>query len=169
MLPLVMILLSDPILLTLDLMKFYNSCLIPESQYHLQCIWWEENLDINEEPELYILKTHTYGVVSSGRVLELCLEQVAEMHSENKPFHDLFLRKLYVDDGFANCKSVHDAEKLKEDCERILPAYGFKAKGYAESFKVPPSDISEEVDEEKNVDVISRLLYYGVKTLCKSK
>ena len=166
MLPLVMILLSDPILLTLDLMKFYNSCLIPESQYHLQCIWWEENLDINEEPELYILKTHTYGVVSSGRVLELCLEQVAEMHSENKPFHDLFLRKLYVDDGFANCKSVHDAEKLKEDCERILPAYGFKAKGYAESFKVPPSDISEEVDGVRTVGTIG-LIWIPQKDVLK--
>ena len=27
-------------------------------------------------------------------------------------------------------------------------------------------DISAEVDEEKNVYVISRLIYYGVKTLC---
>ena len=27
-------------------------------------------------------------------------------------------------------------------------------------------DISAEVDDEKNVDVISRLIYYGVKTLC---
>ena len=142
MLPLVMIMLSEIILLIIDLMKFYNSCIIPESDYHLQCIWWQESLDTSKEPELYVLKTHTYGVVSSGRVLELCLEKIAEMHSENKPFHDLFMRKIYVDDGFANCKSVQDAEQLKADCETILPAYGFKAKGYAESYKVPPSDIS---------------------------
>ena len=27
-------------------------------------------------------------------------------------------------------------------------------------------DISGEVEDEKNVDVISRLIYYGVETLC---
>ena len=166
MLPLVMIMLSEPILLTLDLMKFYNSCIIPESDYHLQCIWWQESLDTSKEPELYVLKTHTYGVVSSGRVLELCLEKIAEMHSENKPFHDLFMRKIYVDDGFANCKSVQDAEQLKADCETILPAYGFKAKGYAESYKVPPSDISEEVDGVRTVGAIG-LIWIPEKDVIK--
>ena len=153
-LPLVLVLLSDPILLTLDLQKFYNSCLIPESQYHLQCIWWEEDLDITKEPELYVLKTHTYGVVSSGRILELCLEKVAEMHTDNKDFHDLFANKLYVDDAFANCKSPEHAEKLKSDCERILPTMGFTAKGYAESYKVPPEAISDNINGENTVGVI---------------
>ena len=31
------------------------------------------------------------------------------------------------------------------------------------------NDISAEVDDEKNVDVISRLFYFCVKTLCESK
>ena len=30
-------------------------------------------------------------------------------------------------------------------------------------------DISAEVEDEMNVDVISRLVYYGVKTLCLPK
>ena len=30
-------------------------------------------------------------------------------------------------------------------------------------------DISAKVDDEKNVNVISRLIFYGVKTLCLSK
>ena len=154
MLPLVMALLCDPVLMTLDLQQFYNSCLIPEDQYHLQCIWWQEELDTNKEPEIYIIKTHTYGVVSSGRVLELCLEQVAKENSDNKPFYDLFMKKLYVDDGFANCKSVADAQNLKLDCERILPEYGFKVKGYAESYKLPPPEISDEVEGSRTVGVI---------------
>ena len=31
------------------------------------------------------------------------------------------------------------------------------------------NDISAEVEDEMNVDVISRLIYYGVKTHCLSK
>ena len=155
--PLVMILLADPILLTLDLQKFYNSCIIPESQYHLQCIWWQEHLDTKKEPELYVIKTHTYGVVSSGRILELCLEEVANLHSEHKDFYDLFKRKVYVDDGFANCKTLLHAEKLKKDCERILPKMGFKAKGYAESYCVPPPEISDEIDGRRTVGTIGMI------------
>ena len=152
-----MILLADPILLTLDLQKFYNSCIIPESQYHLQCIWWQEHLDTKKEPELYVIKTHTYGVVSSGRILELCLEEVANLHSENKDFYDLFKRKVYVDDGFANCKTLLHAAKLKQDCERILPKMGFKAKGYAESYCVPPPEISDEIDGRRTVGTIGMI------------
>ena len=38
---------------------------------------------------------------------------------------------------------------------------------YVKQVEVKQSDdISAEVDDEKNVDVIIRLIYYGVKTLC---
>ena len=131
LLPLALVLRRDQYLLTLDISKFYNSCKIPESQYHFQCLWWEDELDPEKEPELFIIKTHTYGVISSGRVLELCLLKMAEMNSDNEAFSSLFKNKTYVDDSFANCKTLSEAETLKRDCERILPEMGFKAKGYA--------------------------------------
>ena len=38
---------------------------------------------------------------------------------------------------------------------------------YVKQVEVKQSDdISGEVEDEKNVDVISRLIYYGVKNLC---
>ena len=38
---------------------------------------------------------------------------------------------------------------------------------YVKQVEVKQSnDISAEVDDEKNVDVISRLIYYSVETLC---
>ena len=41
---------------------------------------------------------------------------------------------------------------------------------YVKQVEVKQSDdISGEVEDEKNVDVISRLIYYGVKTICLSK
>ena len=38
-----------------------------------------------------------------------------------------------------------------------------------EEYAKQSDDISAEVDDEKNVDVIIRLIYYGVQTLCQSK
>ena len=157
LLPLILVLLSDPILLTLDLQKFFNSCLIPKYQYHLQCVWWNEDLDPKKEPEIYILKTHTYGMASSSRVLEVCLQKVAEMHSEEKDFHDLFTKKLYVDDAFANCNTPKQAEELRNTCEKILPKKGFKVKGYAESYKCPPANISEVKDGVRTIGVIGMI------------
>ena len=38
---------------------------------------------------------------------------------------------------------------------------------YVKQVEVKQSnDISAEVDDEKNVDVISRLIYYSVETIC---
>ena len=157
LLPLALVLRRDQYLLTLDISKFYNSCKIPESQYHFQCLWWEDELDPEKEPELFIIKTHTYGVISSGRVLELCLLKMAEMNSDNEAFSSLFKNKTYVDDSFANCKTLSEAETLKRDCERILPEMGFKAKGYAISYENPPRDISDEVDGELAVGTIGMI------------
>ena len=157
LLPLLMTLTADPILLTLDLQKFYNSAKLPESHYHLQCVWWQEDLDENVPPELYVLKTHTYGVISSGRILELCLEKLATANLKNTPFHRLFTKTVYVDDAFANCKDVCHAEQLMEDCKRILPKYGFTAKGYAQSYVKPPDEISEQNEEDATVSAVGMI------------
>ena len=165
LLPLLMTLTADSVLLTLDLQKFYNSAKIPESHYHLQCVWWQENLDETVPPELFILKTHTYGVVSSGRVLELCLEKLAQANKNNLPFHRLFTKTVYVDDAFSNCRSELHAEELKRDCEKILPKYGFKAKGYAQSYIAPPKEISEDHDGLKSVGAIGMIWIPETDTL----
>ena len=157
LLPLLMTLTADPVLLTLDLQKFYNSAKLPDSHYHLQCVWWQQDLDESIPPELYVLKTHTYGVVSSGRILELCLEKLAQANIHNTPFHRLFTKTVYVDDAFASCRSKQDAEKLIEDCKEILPRYGFTAKGYAQSYVRPAEEISEMSEGLPTVSAVGML------------
>ena len=157
LLPLILVLLQDSILMTMDLKKFYNSCLIPKSHYHLQCIWWSDDLKPEQKPELYVLKTHIYGMVSSSRVLELCLDKVAELNIHNKNFHKLISEHLYVDDGFANCKSSAEAEELRKDTETILSSYGFAVKGFAQSYIEPPTNISDTNNGHRTVGVIGMI------------
>ena len=157
LLPLALVLVRDPILLTMDIQKFYNSCIIPTNNYHLQCMFWQPELDEHETPEIYILKTHTYGMTSSSRVLEVCLERIAQMHSHNKKFYSLLMNNTYVDDGFANCLSHKEAIDLMNYCEETLPQYGFQIKGYAQSYIHPPDSISENLDGEKIVMAIGMI------------
>ena len=157
MLPLVLAMIIDPILVTADLHKFYNSCLIPPSQYHLQCVYWNESLDPNEEPSLYVLTTHFYGLASSGRILEMCLDRVADMHKENKLFYNLLKNKTYVDDLVCNLKTEEEADKIIEDCKSILYETGFKVKGFARSFRQPEDTISEKCNEHRMVSALGMI------------
>ena len=154
MLPLILAMIIDPILVTADLHKFYNSCLIPPSQYHLQCVYWNQSLDPTVEPSLYVLTTHFYGLASSGRILEMCLDKVADMHKENKLFYNLLKNKTYVDDLVCNLKTEEEADKIIEDCESILNKTGFKVKGFARSFKKPDDTISEKCNEHMMVSAL---------------
>ena len=157
LLPLALILVKDPILLTMDIQKFYNSCSIPTYHYHLQCILWQHDLDPMEPPEIYILKTHTYGLTSSSRVLEVCLEKIAKMYSWNDQFHSLLMNKTYVDDAFGNCSSHEEAINLMNFCEKVLPKHGFFIKGYTQSYCNPPDNIAEYIDGQKIVMAIGMI------------
>ena len=159
MLPLTLAMLIDPILVTLDLSKFYNSVLIPKSQYHLQCVFWNENLDPDNPPEIFILTTHFYGLASSGRILEMCLEKTAELHKDKELFHRVFTTQVYVDDIFANCQTSAEADQIKHDCNTILPKMGFKIKGFGESYKEPDNSISEIIDGEKSVPTLGMIWF----------
>ena len=61
-----------------------------------------------------------------------------------------------------NCDTTKDDNKVETE-PNVYDQY----KEYVKQEEVKQSDdISAEVDDEKNVDVISRLIYYDVKTLC---
>ena len=60
---------------------------------------------------------------------------------------------------------------IKDDIEvRTEPNAYEKFEEYVKQVELKQSDdISGKVEVEKNVDVIRRLIYYGVKTLCLRK
>ena len=61
-----------------------------------------------------------------------------------------------------NCDTTNDDMEV-ENVPNVYEQY----EKYVKQVEVKQSDaISAEVDDEKNVNVISRLIYYGVKTLC---
>ena len=154
LLPLAITMLRDPFLLTLDLQKFYNSCLIPSNQYNLQCILWEDNLDPMKEPHICVVKTHMYGLVSSARILELCLLDLANEYKDDSRFYRLFHHQLYVDDGFFNAVSTNEIDEMKQKLDDRLTPRGFLVKGYAQSFLDPPDSISVVDGDIKTVNII---------------
>ena len=156
-LPLAITMIRDPFLLTVDITKFYNSCLIPVEQYNLQCLLWQEDLNPEIEPELFIIRTHMYGVVSSGRILELCLKDIAEKNKKDIKIYDLFCHKLYVDDMFHNSVSTSEIDYMKQKLHERLTPKGFNIKGFSVSYSDPPNSISIIENDVKYVNVIGML------------
>ena len=98
-----------------------------------------------------------YGVVSSGRILELCLKDLAENHKDDIKFYDLFRHKLYVDDMFYNSISAHEVDHMKQKLHERLTPKGFNIKGFSASYSEPPSSIATIINNIKYVSIIGLL------------
>ena len=77
-------------------------------------------------------------------------------------YHQISGRSQQCDWKAYNCDATKDDMEVETE-PNVYDQY----EEYVKQVEVKQSnDISAEVDDEKNVDVISRLIYYGVKTLC---
>ena len=86
-----------------------------------------------------------YGLVSSSRILELCLKNIADQYKSDDKFYSLFKEKIYVDDGFFNSVTIEDIEIMKKKLLERLSPRGFIIKGFAQSLQSPPDAISQQI------------------------
>ena len=142
MMPAVVCLFSESYLVSFDLSKAFNSIKLDEENWNLQCIWFNNSLDPNIEPEIFCIITMTYGLASSSRILEYCLLDIAERHKDQHKFYSMMTKSRFVDDGFSGCKSLKEADMLKRKTNEILPQYGFKIKGFVQSYSKPDGNMS---------------------------
>ena len=128
--------------LAVDFQKFYNSCKLDPNHYHLQCIMWSDDLSPNKDPSTYIIKTLTYGLVSSSRQLELCAEIMAESNKSEVDFYNLIKKYRYVDDCLFSMKSKECIDNLIIKADNILSKYGMKAKAWTRNSANPDPAVS---------------------------
>ena len=134
---------SNTIGLTADLLKFYNSVKLKREFYHLQCIYWTESFDPDEEPELWVIKTLTYGLKSSSRQLEFCLQLLADENKDKKSLHQLLTKFRFVDDLMISINSKKEASELTQVTNETLKDYGLKVKAWCQSYEKPSEVVSE--------------------------
>ena len=130
-------------ILALDVSKYYNSLFLHEDHWCYQQLLWAPNFDPNEEPERYVLKCAVYGVKSSSRQLERCLEIIAEKHTSNKDLHFLLTKGKYVDDMACSLHSRERRDEMVQEVKDALAQYGMKIKGFVKNGEDPDECMSE--------------------------
>ena len=95
-----------------DVRKMYNSVLLEKRFWRFQLYWWSENLGLDAEPMIKVIKTCIYGVKCSSNQAERALRLVAEKMRDKYPMaYDTVMRDVYVDD----CISGEDTEELRAE------------------------------------------------------
>ena len=82
-----------------DIQKIYNTIKLVEDDWCYQLYLWDNNLSLDNEPKIKVIKTLIFGVKSSGNQAERGLRQTAESLKLNHPRSNEIIQKdIYVDD-----------------------------------------------------------------------
>ena len=141
--PMVLNFVHDKYGLCADLQKFYQSVHLHEDHYHLQLMWWTENMLPTDEPELYVITRITFGLKSSSQQLEHCVKLLAEENKHKPNLYRLLTKQRFVDDLMGSYSSKGIIEELIVDTDGTLSNYGMKVKAYCKSYEKPSLTVSD--------------------------
>ena len=140
--PIVISFVSKVIGLAGDLSKFYMSADLDREHYHLQCILWQEDFCVDSEPEIYIMKSLTFGLKSSSRQLEHMMDMISNEHKEEPELFNLLTLHRFVDDLLTSVPNESDAKALTDRTTEVLGQYGFSIKAWCKSYEHPSTIVS---------------------------
>ena len=129
-----------------DIEQMYNGIKLEEKHWPLQLYYWDNELKLNADPEIKVIKTATYGVRSSGNQAIVGLKKVAEYSKNEYPeAHHTLTKEIYIDDVLPKPKSTLDeCFKLADELNVVVERGGLKLKSFA--FTSIPPDPSLSTD-----------------------
>lgn len=134
--------------LSADITKMYRQILVDETQTPLQRILWRDNP--NESIQTYELLTVTYGTSPAPYLATKCLQQLANIESNNFPLGaPIVLRDFYVDNLLTGASTIKDAEIIQDQVIKLLALGGFELRQWASNDKLLLNNIPNK--KEPNV------------------
>jgi hypothetical protein len=107
----------------------YNTIKLYETEYPYMLYLWSENLDPQEEWEIWCYVCVTYGLVSSGNVTTAALRRIATIFKDRYPLaYVTLLSHTYMDDISEGANSHEEAKEILRQIESVIPNAGFKLK-----------------------------------------
>ena len=131
-----------------DISKMYNMLYIEESHLQYQLILWVDEMNPENEVEVWVMLRAIYGTVSSGNQAEVAIRRGAtELEKDHPQGAYTIIHETYVDDGVP-CRD--DKEKLLQALEEvkiILEKIGFGLKCVTISGQEEP--LNEKASSDK--------------------
>ena len=118
-----------------DIKKMYNAIFLSLLDQHTHRFLWR-NMNINQNPDHYILLRVTFGDRPSGAIAIIALRNTAEMFKNEFPeSSSILINDSYVDDIIFSVDSMYVAESRISEIEYILREGGFHIKDWIISNK----------------------------------
>ena len=144
---------EGPVAFTADVQSMYHRVHVPEPDTNLLRFLWFRDSDPEGEIQVWKMRSHVFGAVSSGSVASFALRYCADEGRTRYPeAADVLLRKTYVDDALCATDSVESAAKLAHDLKELCSSGAFNMTKFtsnsAEVLKqIPVKDRGKNVKE----------------------
>ena len=130
---------------TSDISKLYNQLRLKKSALPYGLFLFNNSLDPNSEPEVYVMQVAWYGVTSTGNQSKEALEQVAKLLNEQYPEAEKIINQdCYVDDVLTGSCSEETVDAQIKETKEVLSQGGFTLKYCVKSGEPPSQDASAD-------------------------
>ena len=112
-----------------DISKMYNMLYIEEAHLQYQLILWVDQMNPENEVEVWVMLRAIYGTISSGNQAEVAIRRGAtELEKEYPQGAYTIIHETYVDDGVPCRDDKDELNQALKEVEMILERIGFSLK-----------------------------------------
>ena len=127
-----------------DIRKLYNNLHLDPEAYPYSLFLYEPSMEVNKEPETYLMVRAWYGVASTCSQAGTSLQMIAKDHQESLPFGaSVLLEDLYVDDAVSGATTREEMLTKVRELKEILRKAGMALKYVVISGEEPPDNSTE--------------------------
>ena len=128
-----------------DISKLYNQLHLDTSAYPYSLFLYNESLDPNIEPDIYVMVRAWYGVISTGSQAGFALDNLAEQGKHKYPDAKSSLdRDRYVDDILSGADTEQKRQDQIDQVQKLLETAGFNLKYLVLSGQKPDEKASSD-------------------------
>lgn len=142
-----------------DIEAMFHQVHVPtDDRDMLRYLWWPGG-DLKKDPQIYRMKVHIFGAVSSPSCANYALKRCAIDHAyteeDDQTVCNAVLNDFYVDDFVKSMESEDEAVKLVRKLKELLAEGGFSLKKWLSNSRkviesVAPSDRAKTL---KSIDI----------------
>jgi hypothetical protein len=120
---------TEKFLWSSDISKMYNCLKLKPTSYSYQLFLYHDELDIDKEPEVYVMVVAWYGVTPSSNQAIFALGELSRLLCKDYPLafkvlHDF----IYVDDIMSGCDTEEMRDQEIQEVTTVLASGGFTLK-----------------------------------------
>ena len=144
---------EGPVAFTCDVKSMYHRIHVPDADSNLLRFLWFKDHDAEGPIQVFRMRSHVFGAVSSGSVASFALAYCAEEGRSRFPeAADVLLRNTYVDDALCATDSVEAAVKVARDLKELCRSGSFNMTKFSSNSpellrQIPAEDRGKKVKE----------------------